>query len=112
ELLRRPRRLLPGRAQLMAEAGMRLRRFRQHLVGPQAVPADRGAADEHVRLALEPRDQPYDLAGHVDARVDNFRALRVSPPTVADRLAGEVDDGIDTRVRRNLIEAGDQRDRR
>jgi hypothetical protein len=68
--------------------------------------------DENLGLAFEPRDQLDDLAGHVDARAENLRALRLGPQAVADRLAGEIDDSVDRRVRGDLIKARDQSDRR
>ena len=84
----------------MAEAGMRLGRLGQHLILPEPVPADRRAGDQHRRLAFEPRDQPDDVAGHVDAGIEDLAALGFGPQPVADRLAGEIDDGVDPRVRR------------
>ena len=86
-----------------------LAEFGQRLILPEPVPADRRAGDQHRRLALEPRDQAHDIAGHVDARLEDLAALGLGPQPVADRLAREIDDRIDPRVRRQLIEARDQR---
>jgi hypothetical protein len=71
--------LLPGRAEFMAEAGMGLGGFRQGLILPQAVPADRRPADQHRWPALQPRDQADDITRHVDPGIENLAALRVGP---------------------------------
>src|SRR5437868_6243869 len=57
------RRLLPGLAEIVAEAAMRLGGFGQRLILPQTIPADRRTVDQYARLAIEACDQPHDVAG-------------------------------------------------
>ena len=49
-------------------------------------------------LRVEPRDQAHDVAGHAQRRGEDAVALADGPQPVRDRLAGEIDDRIDTRV--------------
>ena len=53
QALRLPGFALPGVADAMGEAALAAVEFGQRLVLPQAVPADRGAADHHRRLAAK-----------------------------------------------------------
>jgi hypothetical protein len=53
-------------------------------------------------------DQMQQGAGDAQARGQNAAALGAGPKPVRDRLAREVDDGIDARAGRQLVEAGDQ----
>jgi hypothetical protein len=54
-------------------------RFGQRLILPQAVPADRGAADQDARPVLQALDQAHDIAGHADPGIDNLAALGFGP---------------------------------
>jgi hypothetical protein len=94
------RRLLSGIAQLMAEAGMRLGGLGQRLILPKAVPADRRTIDEHAGPPLEAGNQANDSVGHFDAGIENLAALGPGPKPVADRLARQIDDGIDPGIGR------------
>ncbi len=115
---RTPRRcaFLASRSQAVAdpmrEAALAAVEFGQRLVLPQAVPADRGAADHHRGTLLQACDQPVDRARGAQARRQNPAALAPRPQRIADRLAGEIDHGIDPRVVRDLREVGDDPQRR
>src|SRR6266481_2023462 len=49
----RTRRVLPGLAQFVAETGVRFGGLGEHLILPEAIPADRRTADQHGRLAFK-----------------------------------------------------------
>ena len=61
---------------------------------------------------LEARDEADDAARHAQPRAENPPALGTRPKSIGDRLAREIDDGIDRGVAGDLIEAGDQPERR
>ena len=107
--LGRHRGALPGLAEPVREAGLAAVELGQHLVLPQAIPADRGAAHQYGRLALEPRDQAHHVAGHAQARGKDAAAARDRPQAAVDRLAREIDDRVDRRVARDLVELRHQR---
>ncbi len=60
---------------------------------------------------MQTRNEADNGAGHIEAGRQNFAALGRSPQSVADRLTGEIDDGIDPGVIGQLTEISDQRDR-
>jgi hypothetical protein len=70
------------------------------------------AADEQGRRLFEPADQPHHVARHLQPRAQDAATLSERPRRVGDRLAGEVDDGVDALVARDLVERGDQPERR
>ncbi|HYC96472.1 MAG TPA: hypothetical protein VEB62_00815 [Brevundimonas sp.] len=103
--------LLPGMAEAMAETGIGGAGFVERLVAMQAVPADRRAADQHLRARLQPGDQAADVAGDPEARSQDPATLAHGPQAVADRLPRQVDHGVDTPIVGDLGEARDDRDR-
>ncbi|MDP3801297.1 MAG: hypothetical protein Q8Q71_03855 [Brevundimonas sp.] len=105
-------RLFPGVAQPMAEAGLGRARFVERPVGVQAIPADGGAADQHLRPVVKSGDEATDVAGDIQAGAKDAAALSEGPQPVADRLARQVDDGVDAGVGRDPGQIGHHRDRR
>ncbi len=99
---------LPRLAQAMGEAALAAVELGERLVAPQSVPADGGRADEHCGPMLEPRDQPHDRARHPQPGREDQSALVERPRPSGDRLAGEIDDGVDGGILRHLAEIGDQ----
>jgi hypothetical protein len=102
----------PGLANAMAEATLAAVKLGQRLVVPCAVPPDRRTADHHGRMALEASDQADDVARHTQPRAKNSAALGPRPQAIGDRLTGKIDDGVDHAVIGNLIEVGNQPERR
>ena len=49
---------------------------------------------------LQPRDQAHHRARHAQPRRQDLAALAARPQPIADRLAGEIDHGVDARVAR------------
>jgi hypothetical protein len=96
----------------MREATLGAVELGQRLVLPQAIPADGGTADQECRAAVEPIDQPHHRACHAYTRGQNAATPPQGPQAPRGWLAGEVDDGVDCRIVRNLREAGDEMERR
>src|SRR6185369_5983988 len=71
EPLRTLRGALPGLADPMTEAALAAVELGELFILPEAVPADGGAADEHRRPVLEPRDQAHDLTGDTQPRTED-----------------------------------------
>ena len=104
QALRLPRFALPGFAEAMREATLAAVELGERLVLPQPVPADGGAADQHRRSLLQPRDQTNDGTRHAQPRRQDLAPLAPRPQAVAGRLARKIDHGIDPRVVRDLRE--------
>jgi hypothetical protein len=103
-------RALPAPADRAREAVEPVGGLVQHLVAAQAVPADGRAADQHGGPAVQPGDQGDHGPGHRQAGADDPPALGGRPQAVGDRLAGQVDDGVDPRVAGDLVQVGDDAD--
>ena len=69
--------------------------YRFFETGMDARAQARRLLERDLRLALEARDQLDDISGHIDARGYDPAALGLGPQAVADRLTGEIDDGVD-----------------
>jgi hypothetical protein len=94
-LLGRGRLPLPVDADLRQEVVGRRGRLGECLVAAVAVVADRGRRDEHGRFPRGLRDALHEVSGAYDATVADPVLLGRRPPPLRDRLAGEVEHGVD-----------------